>query len=207
MDKTFVSLQKVTFMINAIFRLIFKVQGRKLDKNIPKEAQRCVIIAAPHTSNWDLVYARAAFDWLKIPLRFTIKKEWIRFPLNLVLVPMGALGIDRSPKKPGEPRPSMVDAMADLFNQHQSLAMMVTPEGTRKKNPHWKTGFYHVALKAKVPIVCGYLDYKTKTAGMGLVVYPTGDIKSDLKKIMLFYEKINAKYPENFSIDYSYLEE
>lgn len=194
-------------MINAIFRLIFKIQGWKLDYNIPEEAQRCVLVAAPHTSNWDLVYARAAFDWLKIPLRFTIKKEWTRFPLNLVTVPMGALGIDRTPKKPGDPRPSMVDAMADLFKHHEKLAMMVTPEGTRKKNPHWKTGFYHVALKANVPIVCGYLDYKNKIAGMGPVIYPTGDIKTDFKKIMMFYENITAKYPENFSVDYSYINE
>ncbi len=192
-------------MINALFRLIFKLNGWKLDTNIPPEAQRCVLVAAPHTSNWDLVYARAAFDWLKIPLRFTIKKEWTRFPLNFITVPLGALGIDRTPKKPGEARPSMVEAMADLFNYHQNLAMMITPEGTRKKNPHWKTGFYHVALKAKVPIVCGYLDYKNKIAGMGMVLYPTGDIKADLKKIMQFYENITAKYPENFSVDYSYL--
>jgi len=192
-------------MINALFRLFFKLHGWKLDTNIPKEAQRCVLIAAPHTSNWDFVYARAAFDWLKIPLKFTIKKEWIRFPMNLVLVPMGALGIDRTPKKVGDPRLSMVEVMADLFNQHQNLAMMVTPEGTRKKNPQWKTGFYYVALKANVPIVCGFLDYKTKTAGMGLVIYPTGDLQSDMKKIMEFYQNITAKFPENFSIDYSYL--
>lgn len=183
------------------------MHGFKLDTNIPPEAQRCVLVAAPHTSNWDLVYARAAFDWLNIPLKFTIKKEWTRFPFNLFLNPMGALPIDRTPKKPGEARPSMVDSMADLFNHHERLAMLVTPEATRKKNPHWKTGFYYVALKANVPIVCGYLDYKTKTAGMGLVLYPSGDLKADMKKIMLFYWDKTAKFPENFSIDYSYLDE
>lgn len=193
-------------MINAIFRWLFKLHGWKLDySSIPSEAQRCVLVAAPHTSNWDFVYARAAFDWLKIPLKFTIKKEWLRFPMNLILEPMGAIGIDRTPKKPGEPKRSMVDVMAELFNYHERLAMLITPEGTRKKNPQWKTGFYYVALKAKVPIVCGYLDYKTKTAGMGLVLYPTGDIQKDLRQIMLFYQNITAKYPECFSIDYSYL--
>jgi 1-acyl-sn-glycerol-3-phosphate acyltransferase len=194
-------------MINALFRLIFKLQGWKLDWNIPPEAQRCVLIGAPHTSNWDFVYMRAAFDWLKIPLRFTIKKEWLRFPLNLILEPMGALGIDRSTKKLGEPRPSMVEVMADLFSKYERLAMLITPEGTRKKNPQWKTGFYYVAQKAKVPIVCGYLDYKTKTAGMGLVIYPSDDFHADMKKIMQFYQNIQAKYPENFSIDERYLSE
>lgn len=191
-------------MINWIFRQIFHFQGWKIVEPIPTEAKRCVLIAAPHTSNWDMVYTRACFDKLKIPLRFTIKKEWLPFPFGWILKPMGALGIDRSPKQKGGERPSMVEVMVELFQKHQDLCMLITPEGTRKKVTKWKTGFYYVALQAQVPIVCGYLDYKKKEAGMGLVLFPSGDLAEDMKKIMQFYKNITPKFPENFSLDLDY---
>ncbi|TNF24334.1 MAG: acyltransferase [Bacteroidetes bacterium] len=184
-----------------ISKLIFFFSGWTMDKNIPAEVQRCVIIAAPHTSNWDLVHARAAFYLMGIPLRFTIKKEWLRPPLGWLVKSMGGLGIDRSPKRSGEPRKSMTEAMIDLFEEHQTLAMMVTPEGSRSLRTEWKTGFYHVAVGAGVPIALGYLDYKRKHAGVGPIVHPSGDMDADLRKIMAFYKDIAPKHPEKFAID------
>ncbi len=81
---------------------------------------------------------------------------------------------------------------------------MVTPEGTRKKVTKWKTGFYHVAVGAKVPIALGYLDYKNKIAGVGKIVYPTGDIQKDMQEITDFYRPIAPKHPELFSVDLDY---
>jgi 1-acyl-sn-glycerol-3-phosphate acyltransferase len=192
-------------MLNWIFVVIFKLMGWKLNPNIPQGVNRCVMIAAPHTSNWDIIFARAAFSLMGIPLRFTIKKEWMRFPFNLLVGPMGGIPIDRSPKNPGEDRKSMVEAMADLFTQHQRIAVMVTPEGTRGRRTEWKTGFYHVAKLAGVPIGLGYLDYAKKEAGVGLMIYPGENMEEDMRQIMQFYKDIPAKHQEKFSVDERYI--
>lgn len=163
------------------------------------------MIAAPHTSNWDLVYALAAYDLMGIPMRFTLKHQLMRFPYNLIFKPIGAIGIDRRPKVVGGERKSMVEAMTDLFNGRDSLNVMVTPEGSRSKRDKWKTGFYYVALNAKVPIGLGYLDYKKKEAGVGKLVFPSGDIKKDMKEIMDFYRTVTPCNTEKFSLDKEYI--
>lgn len=187
-----------------ISRIIFWIFGWSFKDHVGGGYERCVMIAAPHTSNWDLVFARAAFYLMNIPVRYTVKKEWMRFPFNLVFGPLGAIAIDRSPRKPGEERKSMTEAMIELFEKNDRLSVMVTPEGTRSLRTKWKTGFYHVAVGAGVPIALGFLDYKNKIAGVGKIIYPTGDIQKDMKEIMAFYKTITAKYPEKFSIDTDY---
>ena len=189
-----------------IAKLIFKLMGWTLDDHLKADFKRCVMIAAPHTSNWDFIITRAAFTLMAIPIRFTVKKEWMRFPFNYIFGPLGAIAIDRSPKKPGDPRPSMTEAMIDLFEHNDELVVLVTPEGTRSLVKKWKTGFYHVAVGANVPIALGYLDFKNKIAGVGKVVYPSGDMQKDLREIMAFYNaKSNAKHPEKFSVDLDYV--
>jgi len=188
-----------------IARILFRLSGWTMDENIPAEVQRCVIIAAPHTSNWDLWYARLAFFLMDIPLRFTIKKEWMRFPFGPLTRALGGIGIDRSPKQPGQPRKSMTEAMADLFTKHEVLAVMVTPEGTRSLRTEWKTGFYHVAQMANVPIALGFLDYKRKHAGVGPIIHPSGDIDKDMRTMMDFYRDIAPCHPEKFSLDQRYV--
>jgi 1-acyl-sn-glycerol-3-phosphate acyltransferase len=188
-----------------IARILFRLSGWTMDENIPAEVQRCVIIAAPHTSNWDLWYARLAFFLMNIPLRFTIKKEWMRFPFGPLTRALGGIGIDRSPKQPGQPRKSMTEAMADLFTKHDVLAVMVTPEGTRSLRTEWKTGFYHVAQMANVPIALGYLDYKRKHAGVGPIIHPSGDIDMDMRTMMDFYRNIAPCHPDKFSLDQRYV--
>jgi 1-acyl-sn-glycerol-3-phosphate acyltransferase len=183
---------------------MFSLFGWTMDTSIPNEVKRCVIIAAPHTSNWDLFYARLAFYLMDIPLRFTIKREWLRFPFGPLTRALGGIGIDRRPKVEGDPRKSMTEAMADLFTTHPRLAVMVTPEGTRSLRTEWKTGFYYVAQNAGVPIALGYLDYAKKHAGVGPIIHPTGDIESDMRKIMDFYRTITPKHREKFSLDERY---
>ncbi|NDK54506.1 1-acyl-sn-glycerol-3-phosphate acyltransferase [Pontibacter fetidus] len=173
-------------------KLIFKVSGWKLNGTLTPENRRCVMIAAPHTSNWDFIYARAAFYLMDAPIRYTIKKEFMRFPFGGLLRSMGALPIDRSKNT------KMVDAMIRIFKETPGdMCVMVTPEGTRKYQPRWRRGFYYVAEGAGVPIVLGYLDYAKKEAGIGPTIYPTGDIEADLEKIMAFYRTKTAKFPEN----------
>lgn len=179
-------------MLRFIFRFLFWIKGWKVENLYPNETERCVMTAAPHTSNWDLVMVIAAFEKIKVPLRFTIKKEWLKFPVGLFIKPLGAIAINRSPKVPGEARKSMVEAMADLFEQQERIALVITPEGTRKKVSELRTGFYHLALKAKVPIALGYADYAKKIAGIGKVIYPTGDYEKDVQEIKAFYATISA---------------
>lgn len=191
-------------MMKLLARLVFFLFGWKLDDHLKADFKRCVMIAAPHTSNWDFVFARAAFALMNIPIRYTLKKEWTKFPYGIFMNPLGAIGIDRSPRKPCEERLSMTEAMIDLFKNHKELVVMVTPEGTRKLRTTWKTGFYHVAVGAKVPIALGYLDYKNKIAGVGKMIYPSGDMQKDMKEIMTFYKDIPPKHPELFSVDAEY---
>ena len=139
-------------------------------------------------------------------MRFTIKKEWMKFPFNLFMLSLGAIGIDRSPKVPGQKRKSMVEAMASLFDEHKRIAVVVTPEGSRSLRTEWKTGFYYVAQTAGVHVCCGYLDYRKKEAGVGMEVLPGDDEAEDLKQIMEFYRGIHPKFPKKFSIDTRYSE-
>lgn len=178
--------------------------GWKMNPDYPKAVERSVVIAAPHTSNWDLVHAMGGYFDMGLPVRFTIKKEWFRFPFNLLIGPMGGIPIDRTPKKPGDPRPSMVEAMAELFTKYDKISVMVTPEGSRSKRTEWKTGFWHTAKMAGVPIGLGYLDYAKKEAGIGKLIYPT-DLDKDMREIMEFYKNITPRNPELYSLDQRYI--
>ena len=183
-------------MLRYLFLIILKLKGWKVVNTEPVASRRCVLIGAPHTSNWDFVYSIAAFVELKIPYRFTIKKEWLKPPFGWIIKPLGAIGINRNAKVKGGERRSTVDAMLDLFEQENELALVVTIEGTRKKVDKVKTGFYHVAMKAGVPIGLGFMDYKKRIGGIGGMIYPTGDYEADLKKIYAYYATINPRFPE-----------
>jgi 1-acyl-sn-glycerol-3-phosphate acyltransferase len=191
-------------MVKSFFRLIFSSNRWHISGEIPSEAKNCIMLAAPHTSNWDLIYAIAALDKLGINVRFTIKKEFNRFPFSIILSSMGALWIDRSATKK-DPSLKMTDIMAEFFSSEEApLAMLVTAEGTRSPVTKWKSGFYYTALKAEVPICLSYLDYKKKEAGIGLCFYPSGNIDEDMQIIMNFYKDKTARFPEKFKLDERY---
>ncbi len=158
---------------------------------VPGDIKKLVMIASPHTSNWDLIYARATFYIMGLPVRYTVKKELFFFPLGVILKAIGGIPINR--KIAGK----MVDKMAALFDERKELVILITPEGTRSYAPEWKKGFYYIALTAKVPIALGYLDYKKKHAGVGPLISPSGNYEKDLETIQSFYRKVTAKYPEN----------
>ena len=164
------------------------------------------MVAAPHTSNWDFVYAITALEQLGLSPRFTIKKEFRRFPiLGGMISALGALWIDRSPKNPGEKRPSMTQVMSEIITSSQEdMSVLVTPEATRSKVTAWKTGFYYTALEAKVPICLSFMDYATRTTGVGMCFMPTGNLEADMGLIMDYYKDVTPKFPHNFSVDLRY---
>ena len=92
----------------------------------------------------------------------------------------------------------MVEQMAQVIKESEQITVLVTPEGTRSPAKRWRTGFYHVALEAKVPILLAYLDYQKREAGIGKIIYPSGDIDKDLREILDFYNDINPKHPDNY---------
>jgi 1-acyl-sn-glycerol-3-phosphate acyltransferase len=189
-------LKNKTLLLKLIAQFSFWLTGWKKVGEYPENIPKSVMIAAPHTSNWDFFYARAAFFLLNIPVKTTIKKEAMFFPMNLILKFFGVIPIDRTKKAGGlTKKNSMVDAMVNLFEQRDELVIMITPEGTRRYVPKWKTGFYHVAKRANVPIILGYLDYQKKHAGIGPVVWPGDDIEKDLEFILDFYRGVSGKYP------------
>ncbi|MCH2023022.1 MAG: 1-acyl-sn-glycerol-3-phosphate acyltransferase [Saprospiraceae bacterium] len=183
-------------------KAFLKAIGWTLDDNAPDEIfEKCVLICAPHTSNWDYPLAVAMMDILGIKARYALKKELMVFPQSVIFKTLGGISIDRSPRKEGEERPSTVQVIADLFDKHDKLCLLIASEGSRSLREEWKTGFYYIALKAKVPICLGYLNYETKSGGFGNIFYPSGDLQSDMEKIMLFYEDKVGKKPEKFCLD------
>ncbi|MBA2661873.1 MAG: 1-acyl-sn-glycerol-3-phosphate acyltransferase [Bradymonadaceae bacterium] len=189
-----------------LFRKFFRAQGWTLNGSELAHHRRCVVIAAPHTTNWDLVYTLVSFDLMGLPVRFTVKKEFTRFPHGLYINQLGGIGIDRTPKDGSTERLSMVQAMINLFDEHPGdLAIVVTPEGTRSLRTEWKSGFYHVAKGAGVPILLGYLDYEKREAGIGKVIHPSDDYDADMREIAAFYQTIAPKFPELFSVDHRYV--
>jgi len=154
---------------------------------------KCVMLAVPHTSNWDLMYAIAVY-WKKgINAKFLIKDSYTKGLFGFVFKALGALGIDRSKHT------NFVEYAVDLLNTSDKLVLLVPAEGTRKWVKKWKTGFYHIASQANVPVALGFLDYKNKVAGVGSLYKITGNFKVDMNNIQTFYLSKTAKHPELYN--------
>lgn len=182
-------------MMKFLSRIVFWITGWSLNDNWPKGLKKAVMIAIPHTSNWDLLYARAAFYLMDIPVKFTIKKEVMVGPLGWLIKGLGGIAIDRK-RIPGGRKQTYTEAMVNMLKESDELVIMVTPEGTRSAVKKWKSGFYHIALGADVPVVVGYLDYKKKEAGIGPAIYPNGDMEGQIEEMMAFGRNVSGKYPE-----------
>lgn len=173
----------------AIGRAWLKLHGWRCDPRLPG-VDKAVLIAAPHTSNWDLVFSFALSAMLDIKISWVGKHTLFKPPLGAFMRWTGGVAVDR------RVRTDAVKNMAKLFDGRDHLMLMVPPEGTRGKAKRWKTGFYYIAVEAKVPIVLGYLDYGNKIGGLGEVLWPTGDITKDFEKIRAFYSDMKGKRPE-----------
>lgn len=181
-----------TIIVRSIMRVMslfflkcigWQVEGKP--PNIPKY----VMIAEPHTSNWDFVIALTIIIVYRINIQIMMKNTWFFWPLGPILRWLGAIPIDRS--KAGK----VVAQCIEDFKLSEEKLLMVPPSGTRKKVLHWKTGFYRIAHGAGVPIVMGFLDYRRKRGGIGPVFHPTGNIDRDMEKIRAYYRDISGKYP------------
>jgi 1-acyl-sn-glycerol-3-phosphate acyltransferase len=182
-------------MLYLISKLILKLTGWKITGNLPKDVRKCVVIVAPHTSMWDFVWGRLAFWVMHVKVKFLIKKESFDTFYGGLVKWAGGIPIDRKNSA------NMVESIARMFDNYDSLVITITPEGTRKYNANWKRGFYYIALRAKVPIALGILDYEKKEGGVGKVFMPSGNFDEDFKMIEEFYRGKKGKYPENFNLN------
>ena len=168
--------------------LFFWASGWKAEGRKP-EAARYVVIAAPHTSNWDFIYTLALAFIYRIDPKIMMKDAWFRGPLGPLFRWLGALPIDRTRSR------NVVAQSVEAFQKTVRMVLVVPPAGTRRKVLYWKTGFYHIACGAGVPIALGFLDYGRKVGGFGPLFHPTGDIDRDMAAIRDFYRPIEGKHP------------
>lgn len=150
-----------------------------------------VFIAAPHTTSWDLPFMLATAYAMRIPIAWIGKRELFRFPFGWILRRLGGIPVDRNQ------RGGQVAAAVAAFERVPGLVLAVPAEGTRKGGGQWRSGFYHMARGAGVPIGLGYLDYSRRTCGLGGFVEATGDVRADMDRIRAFYVNVRGKHPEN----------
>ncbi|RAP24702.1 acyltransferase [Candidatus Marinamargulisbacteria bacterium SCGC AG-343-K17] len=172
---------------------LLKLFGWKLNIEAIKNTQKSIIIAAPHTSNWDFIVGICAALASGIKFHFIIKKEWNKPIIGYLLLKLGAIFIDRS--KPTGLTQQLVEKYRTMSEGH----LIFTPEGTRSRVEKWKSGFYIIAHESRLPISVGYINYKEKSIGIDHTFYPTGNIEDDCNKLRTFYQTISAKNPKNYN--------
>lgn len=166
---------------------LLKLLGWTLVGDLP-QVKKSVIIFAPHTSNWDFVLMLMVRFCFKMDLAFLGKHTLFKAPFGWFFKVLGGIPIERSTKS------NVVEQVVAEINRRDSIQLALAPEGTRSKKPFWKSGFYHIAVQAGVPIVFTFLDAKTRTIGVGDLIQPTGDIALDMDKIRDYYkDKLGIK--------------
>jgi len=186
-----------TPILRSVFRLIsvlyLRIFGWRVEGQLPDQP-RYVIIAAPHTSNWDMPITLFMAFALRVNCYWMGKDSLFRWPFGGIMRWLGGMPIDRTKAN------NVVEQSVQAFAGQEHLVMVIPPEGTRKQVSYWKTGFYHIAHGAQVPIVLGYIDYKRKAGGIGPIIWPSGDIEADMRVIQGFYAGVSGKYPEKSSL-------
>ena len=182
-------------MKKAIYSFIYyRLLGWKTNVTVPNY-DKCVICAAPHTTNLDLFIGKLFYGAIGRKTSFMMKKEWFFFPLGLFFKAVGGIPVDRSRKT------SLVDQMAQHFAKCKKFHLAITPEGTRSRISRWHTGFLNIAYRANIPILLGVLDYGNKYIDVSEVFYPTGDNQADMRVIKQFYSGYRGKYPDKFTTE------
>jgi 1-acyl-sn-glycerol-3-phosphate acyltransferase len=168
-----------------------RLAGWKVEGTTP-DVDKYVLIAAPHTSNWDFPVTLMVCFALRLRVNWMGKASLFRGPMGPVMRWLGGIAVDRS--RAG----NLVQETIDAFARYPRLAVIVPPEGTRGKVAYWKTGFYRIAQGADVPVALGYLDFKRKAGGIGTLFKLSGELENDMRDIQAFYAGISGKHPKQF---------
>jgi 1-acyl-sn-glycerol-3-phosphate acyltransferase len=174
------------------YALFFRLLGWKYSLNI-QIPSKCIICVAPHTSNRDFFIGMIFYKSIIGNPHFLMKKDWFFFPLGYFLKNIGGIPVNRKKKT------SLSEQMVKLFDLKKQFRLAIAPEGTRKKNAEWKSGFYYIALKAHVPIVLAYIDYTKKEIGIFDIFSPTGNADKDIAEIKQHYKYVKGRHPKDFA--------
>ena len=183
MQRTLFTTPLVSPLLKLMSQIGLKLAGWSTSGTPPDE-ESYVLVAGPHESNIDLVLLLAIAFVLDFKLYWMGKDALFKGPLGPIMRWMGGVPVDRSKAN------NLVDQMVENFEVINGLVLTVTPEGTRSKVERWKTGFYHIAMGANVPVATGFVDYEKKVGGFGPTCYPSGDLDKDLAEIQGFYSTI-----------------
>jgi 1-acyl-sn-glycerol-3-phosphate acyltransferase len=177
-------------LVKGFLLALYRWKGWQLEqaRGTPK---RCVILGAPHTSNWDFVFFLGATHQLGIKPSFMGKLSLFRAPLTRFMYDMGGIPIDRRAKDR-----NYVDQVVSEFAKGRELALVIAPEGTRGSITAWRSGFYHIALGARAPVVPAWVDNATMKGGLGPPLTISGDYEADLRRIAEFYHSVMPLHPK-----------
>ena len=194
MHRTIFTTPVVNTLLRGFSLAFLRLTGWTVEGALPPQAAKSVFIAAPHTSNWDLPYTLMVGFALRLHLYWMGKSSIFRFPFGGVMRWLGGISVNRAQST------NLVAASAAALKAAQgTVQLVVPPEGTRGRTRHWKTGFYFIALEARVPIVMAYMDYERKLSGLGPVFTPSGDVASDMAEIKRFYAPFKGKRADSFT--------
>ena len=193
MHRTIFDTPVVNTVLRGLSLAVLKLAGWKVSGQLPANGRKCVLIAAPHTSNWDLPYTLMVAFALRLNIYWMGKEQIFKPPFRGLMMWLGGIPVRR------ESANNVVAASIEsLQSADGPVQLVVPPEGTRSKARYWKTGFYYIAVGAQVPIVMAFMDYERKISGLGPVFEPTGDIEADMVTIKAFYAPFKGKNPSQF---------
>lgn len=196
MHRTIFDTPVVNTLLRAASLAFLRITGWQVQGSLPPGAAKCVLIAAPHTSNWDLPYTLMVAFVLRLNVYWMGKHSIFKPPFGPVMRWLGGIAVDRDKSN------NLVAASAAAIQRADGpLQLVVPPEGTRDKTRHWKTGFYYIAVTAQVPIVLAYMDYERKLSGLGPVFQPTGDVEADMATIKAFYAPFKGRNAGQFEAE------
>jgi 1-acyl-sn-glycerol-3-phosphate acyltransferase len=175
-------------IIRVLSLLFLKICGWRREGKLP-DIPKYVLIAAPHTSNWDLPFSLAIAFAFRLKICWMGKHTLFRLPFGPLFRWLGGVPIDRTKSR------DTVSQIAEVFRERARMVMLIAPEGTRKKVKAWKTGFYHIARGANVPVLLAFLDYMKKVGGFGPLIYLSESLEADMAVIRSFYATVTPKHP------------
>lgn len=177
------------FILHLLGRFLLWLFGWKIRGESPTY-RKYVLIAAPHTSNWDFPFMLATAYAMRLRVSWFGKHTLFIPPWGWFMRKLGGIPVDRRAPQ------TLVMQMVERFKHSEDLILGMSPEGTRSKVDVWKSGFYHIASESRVPIGLGYIDYDRKLCGVGMFVIPSGNVNDDMNKIRTFYRNMRGKHPD-----------
>lgn len=182
----------LAFLTKNLGKTLLAIKGWKVGTP-PPNIPRYVAIAAPHTSNLDAYLMLAVGFAVNLKIRWLGKHTIFEPPFGFLFKKLGGIPVIRTHKM------GLVEQVAEVIKKNEKIVVFVPPEGTRRRSEFWKSGFYHIARKANVPIVPTALDYKTHTAYFGEPYLLTGNMKVDMDYLRAFYKDVEGRYNEKFT--------